>query len=396
VISSFGFYRTPRLRFGAGEYRNTAKYAASFGKNALVVTGHASLRRSGRHQQLCDSLKENAFTYSLVEIETEPSPEAIDSIVAAFRDKRISSVIGVGGGSVIDAGKAIAAMLPLDGSVFDYLEGVGHKTYPGGRTNYLAVPTTSGTGSEATANAVLSRIGNKGFKKSLRHDSLVPDLAIIDPELSLSCSPEVTAACGMDAFSQLLESYVSKQASPMTDDLAFGGLKCVSHSLLRAFTDGRDDITVRASMAYASFISGITLANAGLGIVHGMASALGGLFTIPHGVVCGSLLAASMKATVEKLKKEPEQNQAAMRKFANVGALFDRCASDDVEGGCSALIEKLYEMTERLEMPYLSDFGIAISDIDRIVKQSGNKNNPIALDPTDIAAILRERIERKS
>lgn len=393
MIPSFGFYRTPRLRFAAGEFSNTAKYAAYYGKNALVVTGRDSLRRSGRLRQLRDSFERNDLRYSVVEIQAEPSPQTIDSIVSDFRDEQVSSVIGVGGGSVLDAGKAIAAMLSVDGSVYDYLEGVGHRTYPGGRTSYLAVPTTSGTGSEATENAVISRVGSDGFKKSLRHDSLVPDLAIIDPELLLTCSPEVTAACGMDAFCQLLESYVSNRASPMTDALAFSGLKCVSLSLLRAFTDGGDDVTVRASMAYASFISGITLANAGLGVVHGMASAIGGLFTIPHGVVCGTLLAASMKATVEKLEKDPEQNQVALHKFANVGAIFDPSASDDVEGCCSALIEKLYELTARLEMPFLSDFGIAATDIDRIVKKSGNKNNPVALESTEIAAVLRERIE---
>lgn len=392
MISSFGFHRTPRIRFGAGEFKHIAKYAAPFGKHALVVTGHTSLRHTGKLTELCDSLDKNGFRYSLAEIQGEPSPDMVDSIVAEFRNKRISSVIGVGGGSVIDAGKAISAMLPHGGSVRDYLEGVGDKSYPGGKTYYLAIPTTSGTGSEATANAVLSRIGSDGFKKSLRHDTLVPDLAIVDPELSLACSPEVTAACGMDAFSQLLESYVSKQASPMTDDLAYGGLKCVSLSLIRAFTDGRSDITARASMAYAAFVSGITLANAGLGIVHGMASAIGGLFAIPHGVVCGSLLAPSMKTTVEKLRKNPEQNEIALRKFATVGALFGQCSIDDTDACCNALVEKLFELTNRLEIPYLSEFGVASTDIDRIVELSGNKNNPVALTPTEIATVLRERI----
>ncbi|MBN1653086.1 MAG: iron-containing alcohol dehydrogenase [Deltaproteobacteria bacterium] len=392
MIPNFAFYRTPGLRFGAGEFRNSARHAACFGKNLLIVIGRSSLRTSGRLGRLCDCLEQDAFRYAVVEIETEPSPEQIDAIVSDFRDKNISLVIGVGGGSVIDAGKAVAAMLSIDGSVYDYLEGVGRKPFTGGTTAYLAMPTTAGTGSEATANAVLSRVAADGFKKSLRHDSLVPDLAVIDPELLLSCPREVSAACGMDALSQLLESYVSTQASPITDSLALSGLEYLSQSLVSACTTGRNDLAVRARTAYASFISGVTLANAGLGVVHGMAASLGGFFAIPHGVVCGSLLAPSIRITIDKLKGAREESETVLRKFAAVGMLLRKCSPGDVEGGCEALVVELYDLTERLEIPRLSDFGVTLSDIDRIVEKSGNKNNPVALSRNEMAMILRERI----
>jgi alcohol dehydrogenase len=392
MIQSFGFLRTPRVRFGSGEFRKAVEYVATFGKKGLVVTGKTSLRISGRLNQLTKSFADGSFQYSIVEISGEPSPESIDAAVDAYRDKEMAFVLGVGGGSAIDAGKAISAMLPYEGSVYDYLEGVGRKQYLGGKIPYVAIPTTSGTGSEATANAVLSEVGPKGFKKSLRHDSLVPDLAIIDPELMRLCPREVTAACGMDALCQLVESYVSTNASPMTDSLALNGIECAINSLVSACTSGHDDIDTRASMAYASFISGVTLANAGLGVVHGIASAVGGFFPIPHGVVCGTLLAPSMKITIQKLREDRPRYKKAIEKFATIGALFGERSSIDSDQRCDVLVEKLYGLTEKLELPDLSDYGVMRSDVERITANSGNKNNPIALSKEDIGRVLRERI----
>jgi alcohol dehydrogenase class IV len=318
--ASFQFYRTPRVRFGAGVFAALADEAARFGERALVVTGENSLRAAGGLDRLLRSLDQRSLAHALVETSGEPSPELVDEAVSAFRDQAVSVVLAVGGGSVVDAGKAISAMLPCGGSVRSFLEGVGDREHSGEKLPLIAVPTTAGTGSEATKNAVLSRVGADGFKRSLRHDHFVPDLAVIDPELALSCPPETTAACGMDALCQLLEAYVSTQASAMTDSLSLGGLRCAAEGLVPASTKGAKDVEARASMAYASFISGIALANAGLGVIHGFAAPIGGFFPIPHGVVCGSLLAPAVKVTIEKLRNGGPEHAPALEKYAAAGA----------------------------------------------------------------------------
>ena len=390
--ATFQFYRTPRVCFGAGVFATLADEAARFGKKALVVTGKSSLRASGALDRLLRSLDQRSLAHSLVETSGEPSPELIDQAVAAFREQSISVVLAVGGGSVVDAGKAISAMLPCAGSVRSYLELVGDQEHSGEKLPFIAVPTTAGTGSEATKNAVLSSVGLDGFKASLRHDNFVPDLAAIDPELALSCPAEITAACGMDAFCQLLESYVSTGASPLTDSLAVDGLRRAAGSLVAVCTTGAGDLEARASMAHASFVSGITLANAGLGVIHGFAAPIGGFFPIPHGVVCGSLLAPAVRITIEKLREGEPEHAPALEKFAAVGALVAGGASGDVTGGCDALVDWLYGLTEKLAIPRLSDYGVSASDCDRIIERSGSKNNPVPLDREEMRRILLERI----
>jgi alcohol dehydrogenase class IV len=393
--ASFQFYRTPRVRFGAGAFAALAEEVARLGTKVLVVTGASSLRASGRLDRLLRSLDERSLAHAVVEMSGEPSPERVDEAVEAVRDERISVVLAVGGGSVVDAGKAISAMLPCAGSVRSYVEVVGDHAHPGEKLPFIAVPTTAGTGSEATKNAVLSRVGLDGFKASLRHDNFVPDLAAIDPELALSCPAEITAACGMDALSQLLESYVSTRASPLTDSLAVDGLRRAAGSLVAVCTTGAGDLEARASMAHASFVSGITLANAGLGVIHGFAAPIGGFFPIPHGVVCGSLLAPAVRITIEKLREGDPEHAPALGKFAAVGALVAGGVPGvpcDVAGGCDALVDWLYGLAEKLAIPRLSDYGVSASDCDRIIERSGSKNNPVPLDREEMRRILLERI----
>jgi len=393
VMEPFGFARTPRIVFGPGASGGLGGILRPFGSGVLLVTGARSLTSSGRTAALLAGLRERGVRVSVCAVGGEPSPEDVDAVVAEHRDRRVDAVLAVGGGSVLDAGKAVSAMLPQEGSVFRFLEGVGSgPPHDGVKVPFVAVPTTAGTGSEATKNAVLSRVGPGGFKKSLRHDNFVPDVAVLDPELAVSCPPEVTAACGMDAFTQLLESYVSTAASPVTDALAWSGLEQVAEHLLRACGDGAGDVGVRAGMAYAALVSGMTLANAGLGLVHGLASAVGGLFPAPHGVVCGTLMGAVNRATIAKLRDRHGPGHPALRKYARAGALIGGRAGCDPETGLTLLLETVEAWTERLSVPRLGAFGVREADLDAIAAGAGNKNNPVALDPREIREVVRSRL----
>ena len=229
-------------------------------------------------------------------------------------------VVSIGGGSVIDAGKALSAMLPLDEPVKEYLEGVGTRKHPGTKIPFIAVPTTAGTGSETTGNSVLSETGPEGYKRSLRHENFIPDIALVDPELTLSCTSLQTAISGMDAFTQLLESFLSTRCNNLTDALALEGILHVRNSLKTAVSAG-DDPEARAGMSYASMLSGIAITNAGLGLVHGFASSIGGRKDIPHGVICGTLMGIVNRAIIERLLKEGK-DPAALEKYIRLGKLL--------------------------------------------------------------------------
>ena len=362
-------------------------------RNVLIVSGNASFRSSERRHEFLDLLKRRSIGYYDTTVKGEPSPETVDTAVAECKGCDIDLVISIGGGSVIDAGKAVSAMLTQTTSVVDFLEGVGTGAkHNGDKIPFIAVPTTAGTGSETTKNAVLSRVGENGFKKSLRHDNFVPDIAIVDPELMLSCPPALTAACGMDAFSQLLESYVSTQSNPLTDALAFSGLVRVKESLVEAFKNGTTSLASRSGMAYAAFLSGITLANAGLGIVHGLASPIGGYCTIPHGVVCGTLLEPSMRITLRKLRENGNEGDRYLEKFAQVGKLFSGNETEDKHTSCDMLVENIGKISELMELPLLIEYGLQASDLETIVDKTNNRNNPAILNRDEILEILSSRM----
>jgi alcohol dehydrogenase class IV len=312
--------------------------------------------------------------------------------VKEFAPLSVEAVVALGGGSVIDCAKAVAAMLRLDEPITDYLEGVGDKTHSGKTLPLIAVPTTAGTGSEATKNAVMSRVGRQGFKKSLRHDNFTPVCAIVDPELTLPCPRQVTAACGMDAFTQLLESYVSPQASPATDALALSGMKRMASALIPASTDRGDDLSLRSSLAYAAFLSGVTLANAGLGIIHGLASPIGGLVPIPHGVVCATLLAEACRMNIKRLRERSRPDDIALIKYGRIGRMLSGADNQDLLTACDLLLNTLDQWTEKLSIPRLGPYGVVESDLDVLAAQAGQKSNPIQLEPADIKAILRARL----
>lgn len=389
-VVKFSFARIPIIHFGEGMLSLLPQKVRFFGTQCLLVTGSASLRLSGRLNHVLSDLAKANITVFPISVAGEPSPECIDAAVNAYKDKSIDVVVAIGGGSVIDAGKAISAMLPTGHSVFEYLEVVGTKMHDGSKVPFIALPTTAGTGSEATKNAVLSRSGKDGFKRSLRHDNLIPDIAIIDPQLSMGTPRELTASTGLDALTQLIESFVSTEANQMTDALAWSGLEKFKASFIPLCAGAGAEISHRASMAYAALMSGITLANAGLGVVHGIASPLGSLFEIPHGIACGTLLAAAVRATIQKLMVNG--SDFYLQKYARIGALLTGSNVRETGRSCERLIELLDEWTEQLNMPSLSSFGVHREDFKAIIEQTGNKNNPAKLTSEEIAAILEQRL----
>ena len=328
-----------------------------------------------------------------VTVAGEPSPMLVDRIVSEYRSLEVEVVLAIGGGSVIDTAKAVAGLLPFGNSVMDHLEGVGRGIpYTGPSAPCIAVPTTAGTGSEATKNSVLSVRGPDGFKKSFRHDSLVPAVAVVDPVLTFGCPPDLTAAAGMDALTQLAESYVSTGSNPFTDALALSGLAAVRDGLLAAYEGGGDrQAEGRAAMSYAALLSGITLTQAGLGIVHGLAAPLGAFFPIPHGIACAALLSPAARANIKALKERVPASPP-LEKYAKMGSVLSCCAPDSREEALDALIRTLSAWTKRLQIPGLARYGVREADLGRIVAACVSKTNPVPLTEDEMFGILRESL----
>ena len=390
MVESFKFSRVPQIIFGPGTIMELPSIMKSYGRSVLIITGAKSFESGGKSKKLLNGLERENLVIHRARVQKEPSPAEVDKITRRYFNKNINLVVAIGGGSVMDTGKAVSAMLISGEGVRDYLEGVGSKVHSGRKIPFIAIPTTSGTGSETTNNAVISEIGEKGFKKSLRHTNFIPDYAIIDPELTLKCNPEITAASGMDAFSQLLESYISDKASIFTDSLAVEGLRCISMYLLKVYRDG-NDLEARGGMAYAAMVSGITLSNAGLGVVHGFASTLGGYTEIPHGIICGTLMGTANRRNVEVLCNEGNNN-ITLNKYATVGKMFIKDTGKSNEYYARAFVDHIEKLITILKLPGLGCFGIKAEQADKIVDSTSLKNNPVSLTREDLLNILLSRI----
>ncbi|MDA3938776.1 MAG: iron-containing alcohol dehydrogenase [Spirochaetia bacterium] len=383
-MDKFTISPVPELIFGRGTIKELPPIIAKMGfLNIAVITGGKSFVNSIYWQFLSDSFSANGLkVYHFISI-GETTPETVDGIVQNLLERNIDVVLAIGGGTVMDTGKAVSAMLCMSGSIIDYLEGVGTKEPTGKRKPLICVPTTSGTGSEATKNAVITKIGNNGFKKSLRHKAYIPDTVIIDPDLIMSCPIPLTIASGMDAVTQLLESYVSIKSNPFTDQLALNGLKLAGSSLSR-LVNNPEDMDARVKMAYAAYLSGITLANAGLGVVHGAASVLGSMRSIPHGVVCGTLLGSATEMIIAKLNKHKNPlNDASLIKYSEAGIALT---------GSNNLIETLNNWVNDYKVSRLSEYGFTEMELVSASKLTGLKNTPFQLDKKDIFSILFSRL----
>jgi alcohol dehydrogenase class IV len=361
-MNRFEFATAQHIIFGRGVMRELPALAAEFGQRVLLVTG-------SRPEQWKSRLSYAAFK----SIRGEPTVQDIQSGVELAKLQNADVIVAIGGGSIVDAGKAIAAMSTQPGDLMRYIEVIGEgKPLEAAPLPFIAVPTTAGTGAEATRNAVIASEQHR-VKASLRHLSMLPRIALIDPELAVDLPPHVTAASGMDALTQCLEAFVCSRAQPMTDALCLDGIQRAVRSLERAFQNGHD-LDAREDMALCALNSGIALANAGLGAVHGFAAPIGGMFHAPHGAVCAALLAPVWEANSKRLQNRTKFDQV-----------------DQILGGDA--IAWLHGITQRLQIPKLSAWGIQERDLDEIARKaaaaSSMKANPVSLSHDELIALLR-------
>jgi len=379
---AFEFATAGRILFGAGRAAELPSVAAGLGSRVLVCTGANPARHAGLVAALGAA--------GVFAVAGEPTVELARAGAAAAREHGADVIVAIGGGSVIDTGKAVAVLLGNGGDPLDYLEviGSGQKiTRPA--VPCVAVPTTAGTGAEVTANAVLASPGDR-VKASLRSPLMIPRVALVDPELTHSCPAPVTAASGLDALTQCLEPFVSVRATPLTDGLAREGLRRAASGLRAAYADGTD-AAARADMAVCSLLGGLALANAKLGAVHGLAGVIGGTADVPHGIACAAVLPAVAEANVRALRARPDGG-AGLDRYTEAARLLTGRPGASVEDGLAWIRETL----ARLAVPGLRAFGLQPDQADDIAagaaRSSSMQGNPVALSHDDLRAILLRSI----
>jgi alcohol dehydrogenase class IV len=379
----FEFATAGRIKAGAGRAAELPGVLAGLGSRVLVCTG----ADPARHSALLAGLGLPAAVFPVA---GEPTIGLARAGVAAAREHGADVVAAIGGGSVIDLGKAVAMLLGNGGDPLDYLEVVGagqEITQPAAPC--VAVPTTAGTGAEVTANAVLASPADQ-IKASLRSPLMIPRVALVDPQLTASCPPRVTAASGLDALTQCLEPFVSVRASPLTDGLAREGLRRAAAGLRAAYADGQD-AGARADMAMCSLLGGMALANAKLGAVHGLAGVIGGIADVPHGIACAALLAPVIEANVRALWSGPP-GHSALGRYAEVAQLLTGQPGASIEDG----LAWIRETTTLLAIPGLAAFGIGPQHADDVAakasRSSSMAGNPVTLSHSDLRAILLQAL----
>ena len=378
----FEFATATQIIFGPGTLNDIGTAAADMGRHGFVLTG----RNPERATPLVNQLKKEGIAFSLFGIPEEPTTDLALAAVEKARHEGCDFVIGIGGGSVLDTGKVVAALLTNSGELMDYLEVIGGSQPLNRRSApYIAIPTTAGTGAEVTRNAVLDSPLHR-VKVSMRSPYMLPRIALIDPELTYSMPPSITAATGLDAFTQLLEAFVSHQANPLTDCFCRQGLGRAARALIKVYQNGKD-ATAREEMCLASLLGGLALANAKLGAVHGLAGALGGMYNAPHGALCAALLPPVMEANIIALHSRAS-DAPALERYNEAARI--------VTGDPGALAEQgitwVQELCLQLNIPRLAAYGLEKADFPAVVTKSQNassmKGNPTTLSKGELLEIL--------
>ncbi len=378
----FEFATATKIIFGAGTLCEAGPLSKTFGRRALVVTG----RDMDRAEKLLSLVREHGVSATVFSVPGEPDIPIVERGAACARNERCELVIGFGGGSALDAAKAIAAMMTNEGALPDYLEIIGRgKALTKLPAPFIAIPTTAGTGTEVTRNAVLASPEHH-VKVSLRSPLLLAKVAIVDPELTVDLPPALTASTGLDAITQLIEPYICTKANPMTDGFCVEGIQRAARSLRTAFFNGQDK-SAREDMALAGLFGGLALANAGLGAVHGFAGPIGGMFPAPHGAVCAVLLPQVMATNIRALRQR-NSDGIALRRFDEVARLLTGNPQARADDG----VKWAGELVQDLKIPQLATYDIRREHIGDIVEKSmrasSMKANPIALTSEELTETL--------
>jgi alcohol dehydrogenase class IV len=371
-----------RIVFGRGVHEESGALVRALGRHALVVKG----RSPERVEAVSARVRAAGIAITTFAVTHEPDISTIEQGVALARQADCDVIVGIGGGSVLDSAKAIAALVANDGALVDYLEVVG-RGQPLARPSLpcVAIPTTAGTGSEVTRNAVLTAPAQR-VKVSLRSAHMLPRVALVDPDLTLDLPPALTASTGLDALTQVLEPYVSSRANPVTDAICLEGMRRAAEALPRAWRHGADR-EAREQMALASLFGGLALANAGLGAVHGFAGPIGGMFDAPHGAVCAALLPHVVDGNLRALKRRSSTHPTLARFDEVARALTGRPAASGPDA-----VTWLHELVTTLEIPTLRAYGLTSDHVDGVIQQaaraSSMKANPIELTADEMRGIL--------
>ena len=378
----FEFATATRIIFGPGTLQQVGPLAAEMGRRALVVTGLTASREA----PLIVELDAQGVASVIFSVAGEPTIETAQQGAQRAKEAACDMVIGIGGGSAMDTGKAIAALMTNGGDLLDYLEVIGKgQSLAKPSAPYIAIPTTAGTGAEVTRNAVLASPEHR-VKVSLRSPSMLPRLALVDPELTYSLPPGITASTGLDALTQLIEPFVSVRANPVTDAFCREGMRRAARSLRRAYEHG-DDAAAREDMALASLMGGLALANAGLGAVHGFASVIGGMFPAPHGAVCARLLPHVMAVNIKALEERKPESDTLSR-YDELAQILTGNEKASARDG----VTWVRELSEALRIPPLAAYGMTQDDwpsvIEKSAAASSMKANPIQLTADEMREIL--------
>ena len=381
-MNLFEFVTMPRIIFGNGSIQQVGSLAAEFGERVLIVSG----KSQDRLMKLLEILQHQELEVFVFPVTGEPTVEDIRAGVLFAREKLCDVVLGFGGGSALDASKAIAVLYSNEGDIYDYLEVIGKgKSLSGPGLPLITIPTTAGTGAEVTRNAVIGA-PDRRVKVSLRSSVMLAKIALIDPQLTYSAPPEVTARTGMDTLSQLVEPFISNQSNWMTDIFCREGMRRVKNSISKAYHSG-GDLLAREDMAFASLLSGLALTNAKLGVVHGFASVIGGVYPAPHGAVCARLLPPVVTANLKALQERGEDG-LTLEKFSEMARIL---TGDDHARPMDG-VEWMERLVQVLRIPPLSSFGLREADFPQLVEKamvaSSTKGNPVVLTPDEMRNIL--------